>query len=50
MTRKEQIRIRWRFLKIEAKDRAFDLINMALPIFITSGMVVACVKFWWWLL
>lgn len=50
MTRKEQFRIRWRLLKIDTKERMHDLANMAFPIFVTSGIVVACVKFWWWLL
>jgi len=48
MTRKQLLKIQLNALRFEMKERAFDLMNISLPIFITSGIVVACVKFWLW--
>lgn len=50
MTRKELLRLQLRHLAVTAWDRLLDLWNISLPIFITSGLLVACVKFWWWVL
>lgn len=50
MTKKQRIRIYFRFLMHTTKERAYDLWNIAVPIFVTSGLIVACVKFWWWVL
>lgn len=48
MNRKHLIRLQLRHLALSAWDRVMDLWNLAVPIFITSGLLVACVKFWWW--
>ena len=50
MTRKEYRRIWWRTLKLLAKERAYDIAAVAWPIFSVTGLLVACIKFWWWLL
>ena len=50
MTRKELLRLQLRSLRLHAADRGQDFLNMAAPIFIVSGILVASVKFWWWLL
>jgi len=46
MTRKETILIHLRALKFSAWERLIDLINITFPIFVVSGIVVACFKFW----
>lgn len=47
MTRKQLLRLQLRHLAASAWDRLLDLWNLSLPIFITSGVLVASVKFWW---
>lgn len=50
MTRKQLLKIQLNALRFDLKERAFDLANISLPIFITSGIVTACFKFWIWVL
>lgn len=50
MTRKQLLRLQLHSIRINAIDRGKDLVNMATPIFIVSGILVASIKFWWWLL
>lgn len=50
MTRKELLRLQLHSAKLSAIDRGKDFANMATPIFVVSGILVASLKFWWWLL
>lgn len=50
MTRKQFLRLQLHSLRISAIDKGKDFANMATPIFVVSGILVASVKFWWWLL
>ena len=50
MTKKELLRLQLRSIRLQAVDQGRDFLNMAAPIFIVSGILVASVKFWWWLL
>lgn len=50
MTRKQLLRLQLQSLKLSSIDKAKDFANMATPIFVVSGILVASVKFWWWLL
>ena len=36
-------------LKWHANERLFDMFNIVWPIFLVSGILVACFKFWLWL-
>ena len=46
MTRKQLLKIHLTALRVDAKERAWDLVNISLPIFITTGIVAGCAKFW----
>lgn len=48
MTRKQLLRLRLRHLALSAWDRLIDLWDLTIPIFVTSGVLVGCLKFWWW--
>lgn len=48
MTRKQLLRLQLRHLTLTAWDRLLDLWNLTIPIFLTSGVLVACFKFWLW--
>lgn len=48
--RKNLIRLQLKHMAVSAWDRILDLWNLTLPIFITSGVLVACFKFWLWVL
>lgn len=48
MTRKQLLKLQLRHLAMTAWDRLLDLWNIFLPIFLTSGLLVACFKFWLW--
>lgn len=50
MTRKQLLRLHFTSLKLHLIDKGKDFANMATPIFVVSGILVASVKFWWWLL
>lgn len=50
MTRREQLRVQMRVLKYDMRERLFDLANIAGPVFLVSGLVVASVKLWLWVL
>jgi len=50
MTRKQLLKVHLNAIRFSAKERAFDLANIFLPIFITVGIIAASVKFWSWLL
>lgn len=50
MTRTEKLRIHYRAIKFSIIERAHDLLNISLPIFITVGIIAVSVKFWSWLL
>lgn len=49
MTQKTLLKLHLRHLWISAKERLLDLWNIALPIFLVSGLLVACFRFWFWL-
>ena len=48
MTRKELLRLQLRSARLSFIDKMRDLANLAFPIFVTSGLLVACFKFWLW--
>ena len=50
MTRKQLLRLHLTSLKLHLIDKGKDFANMATPIFVVSGILVASVKFWWWAL
>lgn len=50
MTRKQLLRLHFTSLKLQLIDKGKDFVNMATPIFIVSGILVASIKFWWWAL
>lgn len=50
MTRKELLRLQLRSARLSAIDRGKDFANMALPIFVVSGILVGSLKFWNWLI
>jgi hypothetical protein len=50
MTRWQLLRLQLRSLRLRAWDRSIDFLNMAVPIFIVSGILVASIRFWWWVL
>lgn len=45
---KQLMRVQWRAVKFDAIERAYDFANIALPIFLVSGLLVACFRFWLW--
>lgn len=46
MTKKQLLKLQLHHLALVAWDRLLDLWNISLPIFLTSGLLVASVKFW----
>lgn len=48
MTKTELLRLQLRSARLSFIDRLRDLGNLAFPIFVTSGLLVACFKFWIW--
>lgn len=48
MNRNQLLKLQLRHLKLTAWERIIDLWNISLPIFLTSGILVACFKFWLW--
>jgi hypothetical protein len=50
MTRRELLRMQLAVLRIDLKERLYDLANIGVPVFIVSGLLVGSIKFWWWLL
>lgn len=50
MMNKHLLRIQWRTLKFDLIERAADVWNVFLPVFFMSGLLVACFKFWLWVM
>ena len=50
MTRKQLLKIHLNAIRFSVKERAFDLANISVPIFLTVGIIAMSVKFWSWLL
>jgi len=48
MDRKRLLKLQLRSLYLHTLDKIRDLANMVFPIFIVSGIVVACFRFWLW--
>lgn len=46
MTKKQLLKLQLKAIRFTIQDRFSDLVNLAIPIFITSGLIVACFKFW----
>lgn len=46
MDRKERVRVYGRFIKMEIRERLFDLAMIAIPIFIVTGLVVSSAAIW----
>lgn len=46
---KKLLRVQWRVVWFDLVERWHDLLNILLPIFIVSGLLVACFRFWLWL-
>lgn len=47
---KDQVKLGLRSMKFTIKERWYDLVNITLPVFIMTGLLVVCVKFWIWAL
>lgn len=45
---KQKIKLGLRVMWFGLKERAYDALNVTLPIFIVTGILVACVRFWMW--
>lgn len=50
MTRKQLLKIQLNAFRFEMRERAFDLANISLPVFLMVGILAVSVKFWSWLL
>ena len=50
MTKTQIIKLHFRSIFLNTKDRLSDLANLFIPIFIVSGLLVGCFKFWIWIL
>lgn len=49
MIRNQRIRVGLRTMRFGAIERFHDLLNVTLPIFVVSGLLAGCVRFWMWL-
>lgn len=47
---KKLIRIKWNTFKIDICERFHDLMQIAFPVFIMTGVIGMAVKFWSWVL
>lgn len=47
---KQLIRVKWRAIWFDAVERWFDFWNIALPVFLVTGLIGVCARFWLWLL
>lgn len=47
---KKKIKHGLRSLRFAMEERFYDFLNVLLPIFMVSGLLVACFKFWFWVL
>ena len=46
MNRKMLVKIHLKAMWFSIRERWFDLVNISLPIFLVTGIVAGCVKFW----
>jgi len=45
---KRKVKLGLRQMRFELVERWYDFINVLWPIFMVSGLLVACFKFWIW--
>lgn len=38
---------RFRWLKFELQERIYDLFSIAFPAFVVTGILMACLRFWY---
>ena len=50
MDRKRLLKLQLRSLYLHSIDKLRDLATMVVPIFIVSGILTACFRFWIWIL
>ncbi len=49
MIANQRSRVGFRAMRFGAIERFHDLANIVLPIFIVSGILAGCFRFWFWL-
>lgn len=49
ITNKQRVRVGLRVVWFNTVERWHDFVNVALPVFLMSGLIVACFRFWLWL-
>lgn len=49
ITNKQKVRLGLRVVWFNTVERWHDFVNVALPVFFMSGLIVACFRFWLWL-
>ena len=49
LTKREQLSLQWKSLRFEMWDNLRDAFALFVPIFVVTGMFVACVRFWFWI-
>lgn len=47
---KRKVKLGIRQMRFALVERWHDFVNVLWPIFMVSGLLVACLKFWWWVL
>lgn len=45
---KRKVKLGLRQMRFALVERWYDFVNVLWPIFMVSGLLVACFKFWWW--
>jgi hypothetical protein len=49
MIKNQRLRVGLRVMRFNAIERAHDLLNIVLPIFLVSGILLGSVRLWFWL-
>lgn len=50
MVKNQRLRVGINAMRFGAIERFHDVLNVALPIFLVSGILLVCVRFWVWIL
>lgn len=50
MAANKRLRSAWLGLKFHAVERWHDLLNVIFPVFVMTGLVAVCARFWLWVL
>ncbi len=48
MNNKQRMKLGARVMWFNAVERWHDFVNILLPIFMVTGLLVACLRFWMW--